>query len=553
MMMNVKLKILSSLAKVFADEEPMEYPETGRPSGFKNETISFQAAYMADELYWNNFAVIDVESPIRDLIRVRKVELVPVGFATFIDADDNYLRRTPGMYPDLLSELDGGIIRLRGGQWRSVWIDIEPREDTVAGVYPVKVTIKTPEGETCAERSANVEILDECLPRQELRHAKWFHTDCLAQYYNVPVFSVRHWEIIENFMTLAVKRGINMILTPTFTPPLDTAVGGERLTTQLVDVTLDGGIYTFGFDKLKKWVDMCKHVGVEYYEISHLFTQWGAKCAPKVMASVDGVYKKLFGWETVATSDEYKRFLGEYLTALTDRLKEWGIAGRCYFHISDEPSVEHLKDYIAAKEIVAPYLEGFEIIDALSDFEFYKSGALTKPIPANNHIHPFIDGGVEGLWTYYCVGQYKDVSNLFMAMPSARNRIFGVQLYKYDIEGILQWGYNFYNTQYSVDRVNPYAVTDADGFAPSGDAFQVYPGRDGNPEESIRIMVTAQALYDLRAFKMLESLTDKAFVMQLIEEGLSEPITFYSYPKSDVYLLNLRNRVNKEIMARICK
>ena len=65
------------------------------------------------------------------------------------------------------------------------------------------------------------------------------------------------------------------------------------------------------------------------------------------------------------------------------------------------------------------------------------------------------------MWTYYCTGQYYEVSNRFMSMPSARNRIYGVQLYKYDIVGILHWGYNFYNSQFSIEHINPYEVTDA--------------------------------------------------------------------------------------------
>lgn len=36
-----------------------------------------------------------------------------------------------------------------------------------------------------------------------------------------------------------------------------------------------------------------------------------------------------------------------------------------------------------------------------------------------------------------------------MAMPSARNRGYGLQVYKYGIEGILHWGFNFYNSDYS--------------------------------------------------------------------------------------------------------
>ena len=35
--------------------------------------------------------------------------------------------------------------------------------------------------------------------------------------------------------------------------------------------------------------------------------------------------------------------------------------------------------------------------------------------------------------------------------------------------------------------------------------------------------------------------------MELIEGELDEPLTFKRYPKSDMYLISLRNRVNREI------
>ena len=61
------------------------------------------------------------------------------------------------------------------------------------------------------------------------------------------------------------------------------------------------------------------------------------------------------------------------------------------------------------------------------------------------------------------------------------------------------------------------------------------------------MMVHYEALTDLRALELLESLTGKEHVMELIEEELDEPLTFKRYPKSDMYLISLRNRVNREI------
>ncbi|MCL2811981.1 MAG: DUF4091 domain-containing protein [Clostridia bacterium] len=548
--MEATIKIISALQKVFLDQEPITDAEEPMLGGFQNEVLSFQVAYIAKEpgAPFRDFVHLKIDSPIRNHIRVRRVRHVPVGLAAFPDADANYLRKKPGLFPDLLVDLDRTQLRIFSDQWQSLWVDVEPDACRSPGIYPITLTLTNEGGAELGSATTRIEILPGMLPPQTLRHTKWFHLDGLAHFYREPVWTERFWQITENFLSLAVRRGINMILTPIHTPPLDTAVGGERLTTQLVDVEVKGGRYTFGFSKLQRWVEMCKRCGVEYYEMAHLFTQWGACYTPKIMATVDGEYRQIFGWDVEAASEAYKGFLAAYLPALTAELRRLGIAENTYFHISDEPEEAHLQSYAAAKDIVAPYLKGFTIIDALSSVEFFKKGVLTKPIPANDHIHAFIDEGIPGLWTYYCVAQYKDVSNLFISQPSARNRIFGVQLYKYDIEGILQWGYNFYNNQFSTYPIDPYAVTDADGFVPAGDAFQVYPGADGRPEESLRLMVTQQALYDLRAFQWLETLTDKAYVMELIEGSLAEPIRFDRYPTSDSYLLNLRACINREIV-----
>ena len=97
-------------------------------------------------------------------------------------------------------------------------------------------------------------------------------------------------------MKVAVKNGINMILTPVFTPELDTYVGGERLTTQLVDIELvSEGKFAFNFDKLHRWIDLALKCEVEYFEIPHFFSQWGAKAAPKIVVKVNGRIRKLLG------------------------------------------------------------------------------------------------------------------------------------------------------------------------------------------------------------------------------------------------------------------
>lgn len=544
------MKLLSSLDKVFLHKEPEEtfvFTE-----GFRNEIISFQVAYTLNDMLTREYVSLKVDSPIADYIHIRQVDHVPVRYAAPLDSDDYFLSKEPGLYPDLLREISQHSLRARHGQWDSLWVEIDPQSTLAAGKYPVTIRLTSEDG-TYAEKTQEVTIHEGMLPPQKLIHTKWLHCDCLAEYYHQEVFSEEHWKTIEAFVRKAVSGGINMILAPIHTPPLDTRVGGERLTTQLVDVYLENGKYHFGMEKLHRWIAMCKACGVQYYEMAHLYTQWGAKHAPKIMASVERKYQKLFGWETDATSGEYKTFLSAYIPAVRSVLREEGIEEKTFWHISDEPNADHLEAYRAAKEQVLPLLENCRIMDALSSFEFYQQGIVEHPVVANNHIDPFIEANVQDLWAYYCCGQYKAVSNMFIAMPSSRNRILGVQLFKFRIEGFLQWGFNFYNAQYSDHAINPFLSADGDGFVPAGDTFQVYPGADGLPIESIRMAVTRDAMQDLRAFEMLASLEDHSFVVRLMEEELNEKITFAQYPHQDAYLKKLRAKVNTEIVKRITK
>lgn len=64
-------------------------------------------------------------------------------------------------------------------------------------------------------------------------------------------------------------------------------------------------------------------------------------------------------------------------------------------------------------------------------------------------------------------------------MPGQRNRVLGYQLYLNNVKGFLHWGFNFYNSQFSLRNINPYIATDACGAFPAEDSFVVYPNQDG--------------------------------------------------------------------------
>lgn len=107
--------------------------------------------------------------------------------------------------------------------------------------------------------------------------------------------------------------------------------------------------------------------------------------------------------------------------------------------------------------------------------------------------------------------------------------------------------YDFYNSEYSLEHINPYRCTDAAGSFPSGDPFLVYPGADGKPEESMRIMLMDEAMSDLCAINYLESLAGRKAVLACIEPEGNEIEGFDKYPESISYLSEMRKRINAEI------
>ena len=545
--MVLQMKMISSLEKCFYDDTLESKAEKNNFVMFRNERLSFQVAYRAEDprISIARWCPVKIGGALAKYATLRIVSNILNMYPIYnVNPGGEFLRTEPGAYPDLIRPcIYPNAVSLPSGQTHALWIDIELPEGFPAGVYDISVEIwNKDERLGCVEGSVRVVAAD--LPKQELIHTEWFYTDCIANYYHCKVFSERHWKLIGNFMRTAVKNGINMILTPIFTPELDTYIGGERLTTQLLDIELtEDGVYKFGFEKLHRWIDLALECGVEYFEIPHFYTQWGAHAAPKIIVKVNGRKKKYFDWETDSLGAEYESFLSQMIPALLAEFRARGLEKKCYFHVSDEPNIEHLEHYKKCKEQIEKYLDGAPIIDALSDLEFYTTGALQKPVPATRKAMGFVEAGVEGLWVYYCGAGKAGVSDCSLAMPSWRTRILGVQLYYYDIEGFLRWGYNFYNSCHSRSVLDPYGYPDGGYFTPSGDCFLVYPSPEGEAWESLRLNALREAMDDLRALRLYETRFGREATRQLVMENAGECLTFTEYPTDPQYLIGLREKI----------
>lgn len=542
-MNQLEIRPVSSLSKVFPDADPGAAYIRG--SALRGEVYSFQIAYRAPRLTKELSVKADAGN-LTGALRVCRVGLVPAELTGYGDGDDFLLRTAPGLYPDPLYPIkEQETLTAYPYQWRSLFCSLEIPEDAEPGEYPISIRLENPEG-TGAETVFTLTVLPPVLPRQTILHTEWFASDCITTWYGLTPFSESWWAMIEKYMANAARHSINVLLTPLYTPPLDTQVGGERPTVQLAEIEKNGDRYSFSFERLGRWIDLCRKHGIEYLEMPHLFTQWGAKFTPKIIVTENGEEKKLFGWHVDAESKEYKRFLRQYLPALLDYLKDKWPLDRVIFHISDEPHEDTIDRYTRLSAFVRPLIGKCPLMDAMSSLKLYQSASLTYPVISTNAVSPFLEVHVPNLWVYYCCSQYKNcLSNRFFTMPGQRARIIGIQLYRHGISGFLHWGYNFWYSGLSRYRIDPFEVTDAGACFPAGDAFVVYPGEDG-PVNSLRMELMREAFQDHRALTLLEELRGREYALELLETGIP-PVTFTEYPKTDEWLLKVRERINRAI------
>ena len=547
-------KQITSLEKVRQFSQ-LSYNEIEKQSVLRGERFSYQISMLSNPQVIGR---VRIESPISDYVRIYKVKQSVMDRPTTYGVQEiGYITTEPGLMPDLLIPWEKSDIIRVGHDATSLWIELNLPDTVEAGEYPITFifdeidSLKPEEApKQRVSKTMTVEVLPITAEKQSLICTRWFYADCIASYHNVPIYSDAHFDLIEAYVREAVDIGINMILVPIHTPPLDTAIGTTRPCVQLVDIKKEGDKYIFGFEKLRRFIEICKRSGVLYYEMAHMFSQWGAKCAANIMVEENGKRDYMFGWHTDSTSPIYIDFLKQYISAIAKELEALGVAENTYYHISDEPTLDKIDAYRAAVEAIRPFIGSSRTFDALSDYAFYEQGLVECPVTGVNHVHEFIPHGIRNQWTYYCCGPQYTYTNAFMAMPSWRTRILGVLLYKYDIKGFLHWGFNFYNSALSYYPINPYSTTSADGNLPSGDPFIVYPAPDG-AYPSIRGKVTYEAICDLNLCRTLEKRIGREAVVKMIDEIAGFDVRFDEYPLDAEYLPKLRKAIIEKIKEHI--
>jgi hypothetical protein len=307
--------------------------------------------------------------------------------------------------------------------------------------------------------------------------------------------------------------------------------------------------------RFKRFVEMGNRLGYLRVEISHLFSAGNAAYALNSYGYYENGEYKTFGG-VPATDPEVTAYLRTVLSAIIRYMKKYDDDSRLIFHVADEPAADKIENFRAARATIADLIDPYEGVDAIygtSDAiaAYYKEGLIRCPSPETPHVEHFCSLGVEKLWTYYCCGPTEKYSNRFIAQKSAVTRSLAMQMYKFNVHGFLHWGINYYGGGDCGGFTLPYVDQSAQNWVSAGDSFTLYPAMNGTAYESIRAVIMQEALQDIRAMQLCESLYSHEAVVAAIEEVFGKEIHFDTCETTVGGMEAIREKINAMIRAKI--
>lgn len=557
--------ITHSQKRIFSDALPQESITV--LSALKNEPISFGVAFRS--FYQKSATEKIPDLPISISVECDGIEasVYKLGYIPFSAKDCEDGAESNGICPDILLPrinnpkiLSGDIhlpyyekdqkhlLNVSCISTGAVLVTLnESGKSVCAKDHTVTVTVTCLTTNTVIRRhTITLHIIEGELPKSDLIYTNWFHYDCISDLHKLPLYSDEYFEILAKYIKNAVKYGMNTLLTPCFTPALDTPVGFERRNVQLVKITRENGSYQFDFSLLERFVKLALDCGITYIEHCHLFSQWGALSAVNIYAEENGKTTRIFSWDDPADGEAYTAFLNAYLPAFLDFAKKMGIFDRLMFHISDEPKASQATDYSRALAVVKEYVAGHVVGDALSDYELYRQGIVDTPVVSTLFADDFF-GKCDNMMLYYTGGKPEwGLSNRTIPSSPQKTRALGVQLYKYRSKGFLHWGYNYYYGRMCHGVFDP--AQDPCGYRNMpGVSYLVYPMFDNSVSGSLREIQMRDAMNDYSALKQLENLIGREETLRICDEFFDTPITTMTLPKSGDEMQAFRELINQKI------
>jgi hypothetical protein len=457
--------------------------------------------------------------------QVRLVGFAPVWHHTphTSDAELDGIGKIPGLVPDPIWPTQ----RANAGshESRSFWVTLNIPADAKPGRREFTVELSIANGKKVV-LPVQLEVAGLVVqPRKDFPVIHWWRGEATWDYYKTGMFEdERWWKITKAQLENMLAHGSDVIYVPMLFDRRETF---KRPCQLLIVNEPQPGQYKFDWSLVKRFTEMARQIGFKEFEWSHLWIYWGVENPVRIYRKQDGKFVMLWPPDISGFSDTFMNFLDQFLPEFERFLVAEKLMDHSYFHLSDEPGGgQHIANYKRARQILREKAPWMKVMDALSDIQYGRQGLTDIPIPLVSAAQAYIDERIPH-WVYYCCAPHGEWINRFMDTPLPKVRMSGLLFYRLGAKGFLHWGYNYWHKMEREDIGDPFH----DGSnalwpdIPYGDPFVIYPGPDGQPMDSIRWEVFAEALQD---YALLQS----AGIKQE-DPILSELKTYALFPKNE--------------------
>lgn len=527
----VSIWMESSLKRIFPKSPPGN--TTSRTlHAARNQKVSFQVGIRNSALH-SATANLSTTEPEGLSVQIRRVGYVPMRHLTpgtrpeELDGTD-YL---PGLVPDPLfpeQQLVAGPL-----ESQAFWITVDVATTATPGTYDIPFNVLFVHDKLSTTVTARVHVHEFTIAkRKNFPVTHWWRPSSIYGHYKMKPWNDEWFAMTEKYIRDMVEHGSNVVLVNT----LEFRREVFKQPNQMLTIRKEGDRYTFDYSVVRRFVQMAKQAGMEYFEWPHLWIYWGVK-NPMVVYKESG--ELYFPLDSDGFAPEYIEFLRQYLASLHAFLTEEGILEKSFFHLSDEPDTgEHYERYRKARGILKEIAPWMKVMDALSHIDYGKNGVTDIPVPLIVTAKSFKEAGIRH-WAYYCCAPTGDYLNRFMDTPLAKVRMSGMLFYRLGAEGFLHWGYNYWDKIEKDQLLDVYCQGDAGAWPmiPYGDPFVVYPGPDG-PVSSTRWEIFAESLQDYAMLQTAGISPDDPLLREIED--------YHRFPKSESWILETVQKVLKQ-------
>jgi hypothetical protein len=444
-----------------------QVPETTKSSpllrAWRGERVSAQAVlYTPTELSEVSFTVSDLKSS-KNIIPASAVKKY---FVRYVLAEPFYNKKDSMLCADRLDP--ARTLKVEANTTRPIWLDIHVPADAAAGTYKGTVIISSPRGGS-EGASLSLPIVLQVADRVLPEPSKWaFHLDlwqnpyAVARYYDVPLWSQQHFDLMRPTMERLAAAGQKIITCSVISRPWNGQTF-DPFESMIAKMKQLDGSWKYDYTVFDRWVEFMMSCGITEQIDCYTLVPWHYRFDYYDCATNSVKYLACRPGET-----KYHDFIVPFLKDFSRHLRQKGWFSRTYIAMDERPTDQMEAAWKTIQDAdpefkiegAANYNVESEAADRVDDISVaFQYDLLNKKALARRTAKG------QKITFYTCCGPERP--NTFTFSPPAESAYLGWHALACDYDGYLRWAYNSWPKQPNQDSRY--------GNFPAGDCFLTYP------------------------------------------------------------------------------